>query len=126
MCIDSFPNELFDILDEMNIKFKGYFFVTSVGFIKPFYYPKIFQKIKNFFINDFEFSWNDVYYLEEKMNFSSEISKLMYKDYINKMTDDINNLSTSFINTIYQIAINTEPNYYYKNGIKLNFSLYPI
>ena len=126
MCIDSFPNELFDILDEMNIKFKGYFFVTSVGFIKPFYYPKIFKKIKNVPINDFEFSWNDIYYLEEKMNFSSEISKLMYKDYINKMTDDINNLSTSFINTIYQITINTEPNYYYKNGIKLNFSLYPI
>ena len=126
MCVDSFPNQLFDILDEINNKFRGYFFVTSVGFIKPFYYPKIFKKIKNVPIYDFEFGWDDVFYLEEKMNFSSEISKVMYKDYINELTDEIISLSTSFYNNLNQISINTEPNFYYKGGIKLNFSIYPI
>jgi hypothetical protein len=126
MCVDGYPNELFDVLDEMNIKFRGYFLVTDVNFVKPFYYPKILQKIRNVPLNDFEFSWDEDYYLEEKINFTNKIINIMNKDYMTEIMQYLTDESKPLINNYHQISLFLDSPFYFRNGKLLNFTIHPI
>ena len=125
LCIDIYPNDLFNILDDFNVEFRGHFFITDVGYPKPFYFPKIMQNIKNFPISDFEFNWNDNYYLEEKINFTYNITPIITKDYlseINYLIKDDGYLGSKF----FELSIDLNDSYFYKKGKIINYSLHPI
>ena len=125
LCIDIYPNDLFNILDDFNIEFRGHFLITDVGYPKPFYFPKIMQNIKNLPISDFEFNWNDNYYLEEKINFTYNVTPIIIKDYIS----EINNLikGEGYLGSkFFELSIDLNNSYFYKKGRIINYSLHPI
>ena len=125
LCIDIYPNDLFNILDDFNIEFRGHFLITDVGYPKPFYFPKIMQNIKNLPISDFEFNWNDNYYLEEKINFTYNVTPIIIKDYMS----EINNLikGEGYLGSkFFELSIDLNNSYFYKKGRIINYSLHPI
>ena len=119
ICIDLLPEELFNTLDKFNSKFRGYFLVSTVGSIYPFYYPKIISNNNNMALSEFEFGWEETFYLKEKDEFNSNVINLMNYDYTN-MFKDINDYNL----TLFSLVDDT--NYFYKNGKIYNYSIHPI
>ena len=125
LCIDIYPNDLFNILDDFNIEFRGHFLIADVGYPKPFYFPKIMQNIKNVPISDYEFNWDDSYYLEEKINFTFNITPIITKDYMKQINNIIKGdgyLGSKF----FELSIELNNSFFYKKGTVINYSLYPI
>ena len=119
ICVDLLPDELFDTLDKFNSKFRGYFLVSTVGSIYPFYYPKIISNNNNMALNEFEFGWEETFYLKEKDEFNSYVINLMNYDYTQTYQDMIDyNLS------LFSLIIDN--NSFYKNGKIYNYSIHPI
>ena len=125
LCVDVVPNDLFDVLDLMNVDFRGHFLITDVGFTKPFYYPKIMEYTKNSPLCDFEFNWGDDYFLEEKINFISNVTQIMNNDYIDKIYELLNE-NSDIKNQFFEVNVRINNSYFYKNGKLLNYSIYPI
>ncbi len=125
LCVDVVPNDLFDVLDLMNVEFRGHFLITDVGFTKPFYYPKIMQYTKNSPLCDFEFNWGDDYFLEEKINFISNVTQIMNNDYIDNIYELLNE-NSDLKNQFFEVNVRINNSYFYKKGKLLNYSIYPI
>ena len=117
-CADLNQDNLLYILDNINSKIKGYFFINSIGFNHIFYYPQVTGESKT--LSECIFSWENNFYLSEKTYFNNYIQKLMtsnYYKYIENGTvyEEIYIDGKSSENQIF--SINEEIN---------NFSIYPV
>ena len=118
-CADVNQTDLKHNLDTINNKLTGYFFVEPVGFNHVFYYPSI-SKIAQT-PSESIFTWDDSFYVNEKINFNNHIQKLMTSNYY-----DIIIKTSSIFDEIYIKENSTEEQYFSLNGEIYNFSIYPV
>ena len=105
------------ILDEINSKMSGYFFINPVGFSHSFYFPE--NQEEALTLTENLFGWDKKFFLEEKMHFLNKIQRLMTSNYIKYINDSI--YSEIFIN-----GENADNQIFYLNGEKFHYSIYPI
>ena len=117
LCSDTNENDLNYNFDNINLKLSGYFFINSVGFVHPFYFP---QKIEEgLTVTENIYERNKKFFLSEKTYFSNNIQKLMSSNYIKYIND-------SLYSEIYTNGKNKSEQIFYINGEKYEFSIYPI
>ena len=117
VCADVYNEDMVSSLEDLNSKIDGYFFITLVGFNNVFYFPQGTISPKTSIENVFQ--WNNNFNLEEKVYFYSNIRKIFSSNYINYMRDSI--YDEIFIN-----GKNSSGQYFFMNGEKLKYSIYPI
>ena len=116
-CLEALYNNITTCLDELNSKLKGYFLISNVGANYVFYYP--FLTTTGKIPTEYIFGWDLDYKLEEKVNFYYHIKKIFSSNYIDYIGDTITD-------EIYVNGKNSSGQYFYANGIKYKYSLYPI
>ena len=120
-CADVLGNDLVFSFDNFNSKLAGYYLITSIGFNKVFYFPQTEEDSKTPTENIFR--WDRKFYLEEKTHFMNHIQKLItsnYNKFLNK-SDENNILDEIIIN-----GENISEQYFYFNGVKYYFSIFPV
>ena len=118
-CSDIQGDNLIFSFDNFNSKLVGYYLITAVGFNKVFYYPLNSDNAKTPTENIFR--WDRTFYLEEKTYFMNHIQKLITSNY-----QRILNQSESIFDEIYINGQNTSGQYFYFNGEKYYFSIFPV
>ena len=119
-CADIYQDDLIFSFDNFNSKIVGYYLITSVGFNNAFYYPQNNDNSKTTVENIFR--WDRKFYLEEKTYFMNHIQKLMTSNYYRYL----NETNSSIFEEIKINGVNTSDQYFYFNGEKFYFSLFPI
>ena len=116
-CVDASYDELVFSLDNLNENIKGYYLISNVGFNNVFYFPLSIgtSKIPTQYI----FDWNFSFYLNEKVDFYYNIKNYFSSNYINYVGFNI-------FEEIYVNGTNSNEQYFYADGIKYNYSIYPI
>jgi len=104
-------------LDNLNSDMKGYFFVSNIGYNNVIFFPLSSGKTKT--STQFIFDWNFDFYLEEKVKFYYQIKNFFSSNYID-------NLRESLDDEIYINGKNSSEQYFYVNGKKFNYSIYPV
>ena len=120
VCSDIFQEDLIFSFDNFNSKLVGYYLISSVGFNNVFYYPQSNSDSKT--ATEDIFRWDRKFFLEEKTYFKNHIQKLItsnYYSYLNSSEDS--NFEEIKIN-----GVNTSDQYFYFNGEKFYFSIYPV
>ena len=117
LCCDVNANELNYNFDNINSKLIGYFFINSVGFIYPFYFPKTSEE--GITITENIYDRRKKFFLKEKTQFSNNIQKYISSNYIKYIND-------SFDKEIYINGKNKNEQLFYINGEIFEFSIYPI
>ena len=119
-CADVYQDNLLFSFDNFNSKLVGYFLISLVGLNKVFYFPQL---------DDFSrtpaeniFRWDRKFYLKEKTDFINNVQNLITSNYIKY----INGSNNVFVNEIKINGVNTSEQYFYFNGVKYYFSLYPV
>ena len=116
-CVNTIYNDLVMPLDNINSNIKGYFFISNVGFNNVFYFPHSTSTGK--IPTEYIFNLNTIFKLDEKTNFYYNIKNKFssnYIDYIrNSESDEV------FVN-----GKNSSGQYFYINGEKFHYSIYPI
>ena len=119
-CADVYQDNLLFSFDNFNSKLVGYFLISLVGLNKVFYFPQL---------DDFSrtpaeniFRWDRKFYLKEKTDFINNVQNLITSNYIKY----INRSNNVFVNEIKINGVNTSEQYFYFNGVKYYFSLYPV
>ena len=120
VCSDIHQEDLIFSFDNFNSKLVGYYLITSVGFNNVFYYPQNSDNAKTATENIFR--WDKKFFLEEKTYFMNHIQKLMTSNYFRL----INNARGSVFEEVKINGVNTSDQYFYFNGEKFYFSLYPV
>ena len=116
-CSDVESSDLNFNLDIINSKINGYFFMNSVGFFYSFYFPE--NPEETLTLSENIYRWDKKFFLQEKMNFLINIEKLMTSNYIKYINDSL--YEEVFVN-----GENSNNQFFYINGEKYNFSIYPI
>ena len=116
-CADIAQDSIISNLEAINTKLSGYFFVTLVGFNHAFYYPQMVEEALT--PSEAIFSWNRNFFVEEKDYFLNHVQKLLTSNYIKYIND-------SLWDEVYINGENKDEQYFYFNGEKNYFSLYPI
>ena len=119
-CADVIQDDLLYSFDNFNSKLVGYFLITAIGFNKVFYYPQNNNIAKTATENIFR--WDRNFYLEEKTHFMNHIQKIITSNY-NKY---INNDTNSIFEEIKINGVDLSDQYFYFNGEKFYFSIFPI
>ena len=119
-CADILQNDLIFSFDNFNSKLVGYFLITAVGFNNVFYYPQNNENSRTPTENIFR--WERKFYLEEKTYFMNHIQKLITSNY-NRY---LNESGESMFDEIKINGVNTSDQYFYFNGVKYYFSIFPI
>ena len=119
-CSDVNQDDLIFSFDNFNSKLVGYYLITSVGFNNVFYYPLKSENARSPTENIFR--WDRKFYLEEKTYFMNHIQKLITSNYYNYLQDS----SNSLFDEIKINGVNTSEQYFYLNGDKYFFSIYPV
>ena len=114
---DISQTDLVASLYELNSNLAGYFFITSVGFNKVFFFPQGYDFPKT--ITDNIFRWDTSFIFEEKINFYSHIQKILTSNYINKI------LSISY-EEIYLNGVDSNNQSFYLNNEELQYSIFPV
>ena len=119
-CADVYQDNLLFSFDNFNSKLVGYFLISLVGLNKVFYFPQL---------DDFSrtpaeniFRWDRKFYLKKKTDFINNVQNLITSNYIKY----INGSNNVFVNEIKINGVNTSEQYFYFNGVKYYFSLYPV
>ena len=119
-CADVYQDNLLFSFDNFNSKLDGYFLISLVGLNKVFYFPQL---------DDFSrtpaeniFRWDRKFYLKEKTDFIDNVQNIITSNYI-KYINGSNNI---FVDEIKINGVNTSEQYFYFNGKKYFFSLYPV
>ena len=120
-CADIYQDDLLFSFDNFNSKLIGYYLISSVGFNNVFYYPQMSDSSSKT-ATEHIFRWERQFYLEEKTYFMNHIQKLITSNY-NKI---INENFYSAFEEIKINGVNTSDQYFYLNGIKYYFSLFPV
>ena len=119
-CADIFQDDLIFSFDNFNSKLVGYFLITSIGLNKAFYFPQVDSSKKTPTENIFR--WDRKFYLKEKTYFLNNVQKLITSNYYKYLNE-----SGSFIFEEIKInGKNTSDQFFYINGEKFYFSLFPI
>ena len=116
-CSDIAKDSLVSNSENINSKISGYFFITLVGFNHLFYFPQMIEEALT--PSEAIFTWDKNFFVKEKDDFINYIQKLMTSNYIKYIND-------SLWNEIYINGENNSGQYFYFNGEKNYFSLYPI
>ena len=116
-CTNSPYEDVISSLDDFNSKLDGYFFVSNVGYNNVFYFPQGTISPKTSTENIYK--WGIDYLLTEKNYFHDHIRKVMSSNYIDNIGDS--NDDEVFVN-----GKNSSEQYFYINGEKLKYSIYPI
>ena len=119
---DIYQEDLLFAFDNFNSKLSGYYFITSVGFNNVFYYPQMGNSSKT--VTENIFRWNRKFFLQEKIHFMNNIQKLLTSNY-NKYINDNTNTNSLFEEIVIN-GVNTSEQYFYINGKKFYFSLFPV
>ena len=117
-CTDAYNTELIFGLENLNSNMPGYFLVSNIGYNNDFYYPSGEVKSKSSVENIFK--WDIKYNLVEKAQFHDNIRKILSSNYI----EYINN--NSIYDEVFVNGHNSSGQYFYLNGEKLEYSIYPI
>ena len=118
-CADIQQDNLILSFDNFNTKLVGYYFITSIGFNKAFYYPLNSDYAKTPTENIFR--WDRSFYLEEKTYFMNHIQKLLTSNYQKNLNE-----SETIFDEIKINGYDTSGQYFYFNGEKYYFSLFPV
>ena len=118
---DIYQDDLLFAFDNFNAKLSGYYLITSVGFNNVFYYPQMTDSVATPTENIFR--WNRNFYLQEKTNFMNNIQKIITSNYNNYLNS---NSTNSLFDEIKINGENTSEQYFYFNGDKFYYSLYPV
>ena len=127
LCGDINGTNLFDSFDNFNEKFIGYFSITSVGFNSPIYFPQMSSYGYGKTLGEYIFRWDKDYYLEEKLDFANIVQKKMTSNYYYKINWTI--IEKDPISVFDEIIIddsNGENQYFYLDGEKFDYSIFPI
>ena len=116
-CADVNNEDMVSSLEKLNSNIVGYFFISNVGFSNVFYYPEGPISPRTSMENIFK--WNLNFNLEEKDYFYNNIRKIFSSNYIDKIGDQI-------FDEVYVNGENSSEQYFYLNGKKLNYSIYPL
>ena len=116
-CSDIAKDSLVSNSENINSKISGYFFITLVGFNHLFYFPQMIEEALT--PSEAIFTWDKNFFVKEKDDFINYIQKLMTSNYIKYIND-------SLWDEIYINGENNSEKYFYFNGEKNYFSLYPI
>ena len=116
-CSDIAKDSLVSNSENINSKISGYFFITLVGFNHLFYFPQMIEEALT--PSEAIFTWDKNFFVKEKDDFINYIQKLMTSNYIKYIND-------SLWDEIYLNGENNSGQYFYFNGEKNYFSLYPI
>ena len=116
-CSDIAQDSLVSNSENINSKISGYFFITLVGFNHLFYFPQMIEEALT--PSEAIFTWDKNFFVKEKDDFINYIQKLMTSNYIKYIND-------SLWDEIYINGENNSEQYFYFNGEKNYFSLYPI
>ena len=122
ICANASSTNLFKILTNINLKIRGFFLITSVGYNGMFYYPRN-AKEESENIAEFLFKWDTNYYLDEKINFISYLQKNLTSNYKNLI--DFEKYEKDPTNIFNSITINSEQ-FLYINNTKYYYTLFPI
>ena len=123
ICADISKEKLFNIFEDFNRLLKGYFVITSVGFKSLFYHPLIAQEGYNT-IGELIYKWSKTFYLTEKIDFFKNVQNRLTSNYIKKI--DINKIKKEPMELFNPIPLNDTVDYFYLNGEKIYFNIYPI
>ena len=116
-CTNSPYEDVISSLDDLNSELEGYFFVSNVGYNNVFYFPQGTISPKTSTENIYK--WGIDYILSEKIYFHEHIRKIMSSNYIDNIGDSNN--EEVFVN-----GKNSGEQYFYINGEKFSYSIYPI
>ena len=117
-CSDVLCWNLVESLEELNSKIVGYFFITIVGFDHVFFFPKGTISPKTATANVFK--WEFDFKLDEKIEFIENVRKIFTTNYIDYIND------SNIYDEIYVNGKNSSGQYFYLNGEKIKYSIYPI
>ena len=116
-CSDVNLKDLDFAFDNINSDIKGYFFISSVGFNKVFFFPQEndYPKI----ITENIYKWSYKYLLEEKTYFFNHIQKLLTSNYNDQLVG-------SLYNEVYVNNNNSYGQHFFINNKKLRYSILPV
>ena len=117
-CSEVLNEDLVLNLENLNSNLAGYYFISIVGFNNVFYFPQGTVDPKTSTQNIFK--WDFDYELDEKSNFFDNIRKIFTSNYI----DYLNNEST--FEEIFINGKNSSGQYFFINGEKYKYSIYPV
>ena len=117
---DIYQEDLLFAFENFNSQLSGYYLITSVGYNQVFYYPKMGNNAKT--PAEHIFRWDRNFYLQEKIHFINNIQKLLTSNYNKYINDDTNSLFGEIIIN----GVDTSEQYFFINGKKFHFSMFPI
>ena len=116
-CSDINQEDMIFAFDELNSNLNGYFFISSVGFNKVFYFPD--ENDYSDTITNNIYKWDFKYLLEEKVYFYNHIQKLLTSNYKEQ-------LSVDSYREIYANGNDLNKQYFYVSGEKLIYRMHPV
>ena len=118
ICADFYCEDINDFLENLNANIPGYFFIANIGFNHAFYFPQ--NDIEPKTLTDNIFTWDLKYILEEKVFFYNKIRKMLSSNYLNNLGNN------SVFDEIFVNGINNTEQYFFIDGKKNEFAIYPI
>ena len=116
-CSDVNLEDLAFAFENINSDIEGYFFISSVGFNKVFFFPQENDYPKIITENIYKWSYN--YLLEEKAHFFNHIQKLLTSNYNEQLIGTL-------YNEVYVNSNNSKDQYFFINNKKLRYSILPV
>ena len=116
-CAHLHSDDILASLETLNENMIGYFFITIVGFNNVFFFSHGSANPKT--LTESIFNWEIDYNLDEKSYFYRNHKKIFTSNYINNMRKYLN--EEIFVN-----GKNTQMQFFFLNGKKYKFSIYPI
>ena len=116
VCVDAQYTDMVYPLENFNSKLVGYYFISNIGFNNVFFFP---QKNVPKTSTDEIYKWEENYILDEKSLYHDKIRKIMTSNYIE-------NIGDSIFDEVYVNGKNSDDQYFFVNGIKFNYSIFPI
>ena len=117
ICADFLYDDINFSLENLNSNIPGYFFIANVGFNHAFYFPQGNNEPKTYVENIF--NWEISYKMDEKEYFYNFVRKIFSSNYLDQ-------LKNSTHNEIFVNGKDDEGQYFFIDGVKNKYSIYPI
>ena len=119
-CADIIMDNLVNAFEKITDKISGYFLVTPVGFNRVFYFPH--KIVTAFTPSEAIYSQDKNFFVEEKIDFSNRVQNMMTSNYIRNIESGNNTIwDEVFVN-----GQNKSEQYFYFQGEKYYFSIFPV
>ena len=123
ICADLNNVKLYKIFEDFNRLLKGSFVITSIGFQTLLFYPLIQKRHLNSF-SELIYLWSETFYLTEKIDFMKNIQDKLTSNYYKKI--DFTKIQNDPMQLFKPVKLNDVNDYFYFNGEKLYYDIYPI